>query len=119
MHANDDVISERSIFNKNHEHKSFVCVAVNPSVPIIWDLIRKVTETTKYTHTHTHTQDSYRIPHCTCMRRGKYGKVNMHKNSQSYHRKEGVSKGRMQCGGEKQGRKEGGQGRRSIGWWEG
>ena len=46
-------------------------------------------------------------------------KVNMHKNSQSYHRKDVVRKGRMQCGGEKQGRKEGGQGGRSVGWWEG
>ena len=32
MHANDDIVSERSIFNKKHERKSFVCVAVNPSV---------------------------------------------------------------------------------------
>ena len=119
MHANDDVISERSIFNKNHEHKSFVCVAVNPSVPIIWDLHTQGDRNYKiHTHTHTHRIATVFLTAHAC---GGVSmeKVNMRKNSQSYHRKEGVSKGRMQCGGEKQGRKEGGQGSRSIGWWEG
>ena len=46
-------------------------------------------------------------------------KINMHKNSQSPHRKDGVRKGRMQCEGEKKGRKEGGQGSRNAGWWDG
>ena len=35
---NDAVASERIIFTKNHNYKSFFCVAVNPLVPIFWDL---------------------------------------------------------------------------------
>ena len=61
MHANDDIVSERSIFNKKHERKSFVCVAVNQSVPIILDLhthgdrkLQKDKHTHTQTHTHTH-----------------------------------------------------------------
>ena len=125
MHANDDIVSERNIFNKKHERKSFVCVAVNPSVPIIWDLHtqgdRKLqkdththTHTYKHTYTHTHRTATVFLTAHAC---GGVSmeKVNMHKNSQSYHRNGGVRKGRMQCGGEKQGRKEGGQGSRNVG----
>ena len=32
--ANDAVASEGSIFSKNHDYKSFFCVAVNTYVPI-------------------------------------------------------------------------------------
>ena len=36
--ANDTVVSERSIFSKNHEFKSFLRVAVNQYVTKFWDL---------------------------------------------------------------------------------
>ena len=54
-HANDAIGSEQSIFSKNHDHKSLICVAVNLLVPIFWDLHacggRKLLTDT---HTHTH-----------------------------------------------------------------
>ena len=54
--ANDAVASERSIFSKDHNYKSFFCVAVNPLVPIFCDLHarggRKL-RTDRHTHTHT------------------------------------------------------------------
>ena len=62
--ANDAVAFERSIFSKNHNYKSLLYVAVNPLVPIFWDLHarggRKLltdthTQTHTLTHTHTHT----------------------------------------------------------------
>ena len=38
MHANDVIVFEYSIFSKNHDYKSLICVAVNPLVPIFGDL---------------------------------------------------------------------------------
>ena len=54
---NDALASERSIFSKNHDYKSFLCVGVNPLVPIFWDLRTCAwwqKTTNKHTHTHTH-----------------------------------------------------------------
>ena len=54
-HANDTVASEQSIFRENHDHKSLICIAVNPLVPIFWDLhVRGGRKLLIYTHTHTH-----------------------------------------------------------------
>ena len=57
--VNDAVASERSIFSKNHDYKSFSRIAVNTFVAIFQGLnargSRKLrTDTHTYTHTHTH-----------------------------------------------------------------
>ena len=55
--ANDAVASEGSIFSKNHNYKSFFCVAMNMYIPIFQCLDahggRKLRTDTQ-THTHTH-----------------------------------------------------------------
>ena len=60
--ANDAVASEPSIFSKNHDYKSFLCVAVNTYIPIFRSLDasggRKL-RTHTHIHTHTHTWDNY------------------------------------------------------------
>ena len=50
--ANDVVASERSIFSKNHDYKSFFCVAVYLYFGIYMCV---VAENYKQTDTHTHT----------------------------------------------------------------
>ena len=67
--ANDAVASERSIFSKNHDYKSFPHVAVNTYVPIFWGLDARGGRKLR-TDTHTHTGDNYSNPRCVHACRG-------------------------------------------------
>ena len=57
--ANDAVAFEQSIFSENQDYKSFICVTVNPYIPIFVGLDAQVgrkliTHSTQHTPTHTH-----------------------------------------------------------------
>ena len=64
--ANDAVASERSIFStKKHGYKSFVCIAVNPLVPIFWDLHAYCGRKLRTgTHTHKAKAKKSKVFHC-------------------------------------------------------
>ena len=71
MAANNAVASERSIFSKNHDYKSFFRVAVNTYVPIFRGLYargRRKLRTDTNTHIHTHTRDNYTETLAACLR---------------------------------------------------
>ena len=61
--ANDAVASERRIFSKNHDYKSFFRVAMNTYVPIFRDLDARGGRKIR-TDTQAHTRDNYSNPRC-------------------------------------------------------
>ena len=70
---NDALVSEQSILSKNHIYKSFYSIAMNPLVPILWDLRARggtgqVAENYEQTHAHgtttvTHAAHAHHVIH--------------------------------------------------------
>ena len=67
MAANNAVASERSIFSKNHDYKSFFRVAVNTYVPIFRGLDARGRRKLR-THTYTHTHETTTETLAACLR---------------------------------------------------
>ena len=63
--ANDTVVSEPSIFSKNHDYKSCIRVAVNTYVPIFRGLDARRGRTT---NRHIHTHGTTTVTLSACMR---------------------------------------------------
>ena len=48
---NDALASERSTFSENHNYKRFLCIEMNPLVPIYLCIVAKKLRTNTHTHT--------------------------------------------------------------------